>query len=137
MERLSQGNVSPIVQSFLNEGEIVSLETPGRDSLIALGTFEAPRFMLRRGHECKYHCHLFRTIGVVDTGLVVTLVGEQVYLETHRKGKVKKPFNIQDIGEKEKADIIFQAQSQLSEIPEKERRKPSKKAILLILKQQK
>jgi hypothetical protein len=102
-------------------------------SVVPSGTFEAPQFILQRGAELGYHCHVYRTIGNKDLGLMVTMVGNRVFVETHRVGKVKKPRDIGTIGEKEKADLIQEARYQLGSIPEAARRRPGKKSMPLEL----
>ena len=64
------------------------------------------------------------------------MVGDKVYVEPHRSGKVKKPYDVDKIGEKEKQDLILAAKYELSSVPEECRRKPGKKATLLGLDNQ-
>lgn len=99
--------------------------------IIPEGTFEAPQFFLKRGAELGYHCHVYRTIGERDLGLMVTMKGDEVFIEPHRVGKVKKPYNLDKIGEKELVELISQAKDHLASVPNEARRKPSKKATLI------
>jgi hypothetical protein len=93
--------------------------------------FEAPQFMVQRGAECGYHCHLSRTIGNKDMGVLLTLLGQRVFAETHRKGKVRKPLSLESICERERFDIAQMVRDQLGIVPEDALRKPSKHAILM------
>jgi len=80
---------------------IRQLLTDVRDVVLP-GTFEAPRFVLQKGAELGYHCHVYKTIGNEDMGLMITMVGDEVFIEPHRSGKVRRPCDINGIGEKEK-----------------------------------
>lgn len=95
------------------------------------GIFEAPQFMLQRGSELGYHCHVYRTLGRRDMGLMTTMVGEDVYVEAHRKGKIKKPCDIDQIGKRAIKDLIWETTHHLGSVPEESRRKPGKNAIVL------
>ena len=96
--------------------------------IVPEGTFHAPQFMLKKGAELGYHCHILRTLGEKDLGLMITMVENDVYAETHRVGKVKKPYSIDKIGQGELEELVMQAGDQLSHLPNDARRKPSKKA---------
>ena len=106
------------------------LDKDDRDTVIE-GTFEAPRFYVRRGSELGYHGHVYATIKDKDTGLMLTVKVEDVFLEPHRKGKVKKPISIEQIGEKERMDLVATAFYELGKIPEENRRKPSAEAVYI------
>ena len=104
---------------------------PNLIDIVPGGTWEAPQFMLKRGAELGYHCHILRTLGGKDLGLMVTMVEKDVYVETHRVGKVKKPYSIDKIGQGELEELVMQAGDQLSHLPNDARRKPSGKAKLI------
>ena len=93
--------------------------------------WEAPQFYVQRGAEFGYHCHGYRTIGNRDLGIVLTMVQENIFAETHRIGKVKKPLNLDSVGDKEKKELAFQVGFKLHSIPEVARRKPGKNAIFV------
>ena len=135
MERDGVIDISAFAQRILHP-ETIPIEQGEqlRDlDVIPQGTFEAPQFILQRGAELGYHCHVYRTIGNKDLGLMVTMFGNMIFVEVHRSGKVKKPYDVNQIGEKEKMDLIREAKSHLSSIPTEARRKPGKKATLLRL----
>jgi len=100
-------------------------------SSITIEPLEAPQFYLQRGGELGYHCHVIRTIGNADTGLLTTLFRKNVYAESHRKGKVKKGLKPEDISERQRKELVPETVRLLKDTPEDNRRKPSKKAIVL------
>lgn len=100
-------------------------------SVVPEGIFEAPQFMLQRGSELGYHCHVYRTIGNRDVGLMTTMVEDNVYIEEHRKGKVKSPHDIARIGRKGTEDLIMQTIQHLGSVPDESRRRPGRHAVLL------
>jgi hypothetical protein len=99
--------------------------------VIPEGTFYAPQFFLQKGAELGYHCHVYRTIGEKDLGLMVTMVGDKVFVESHRVGKVKKSYSIYRIGKKDLEELVYQAKHQLADTPDDAKRQPSKKAICI------
>ena len=109
----------------------MSLEIIKDIDFLPEGTWEAPQFFLQKGAELGYHCHLYRTIGEKDLGLMVTMIGDKVFVEAHRVGKVKKSYSVDRIGEKDLEELVHQAKGLLSDIPDEARRKPSKKAMFI------
>ena len=104
---------------------------PGLTEIVPEGTWYAPQFFLQKGAELGYHCHMYRTIGEKDLGLMVTMVGDKVFVESHRVGKVKKSYSVDKIGEKDLEELVYQARHHLANVSDDARRKPSKKAIFI------
>jgi hypothetical protein len=116
----------------LERVEIPIGEQDNRDREVILpGRFEAPQFMVEKGTECGYHCHLSRTIGKKDMGVLLTLFRQKVFAETHRKGKVRRPLSLEGICDRERSDIAQMVRDQLGTVPEGALRNPSKGATLL------
>lgn len=102
------------------------------DQHIPEGAFYAPQFYIVRGSEMGYHCHLFKTIRDLDTGVLLTLRSdEEVFAEVHRRGRVKRPVNIQSIPPRERQNIVGMVRDSLAHIPLEARRRPSNRALLI------
>lgn len=104
---------------------------PELSEILPEGTWYAPQFFLQKGAELGYHCHVYRTIGEKDLGLMVTMVGDKVFIESHRVGKVKKSYSVDRIGEKDLKELVYQARHHLANVPDDARRMPSKKATFI------
>lgn len=97
----------------------------------------APRFSLEKSklsEDGGLHWHLFENIGNKDTGYVVILEGEKIYLDRHRNGKVKNPISTDEIGKKSKEEIIYTLKQILFKMRNEAKsqlRKRSKNALLI------
>lgn len=91
----------------------------------------APQFCVKRGAELGYHCHVYKTIKNKDVGIVLTMEGDNIFAQTHRNGKVKKPVDINSIGQSEKDFLTYCGGHELHSIPGWARRKPCKNAVLI------
>lgn len=86
---------------------------------------EAPKqFQLKVGAELGYHLHIYDQRGN-DTGWVATRVGEKVYVERHRVGKVKAGYNLENLGSNAKSLLRECILDNLMKFPDSACRNPS------------
>lgn len=97
--------------------------------IVPEGTWKAPQFFVRKGAELGYHGHVYRTLGQKDLGLMITMIENEVYIENHRVGKVKRVYSVDKIGKKDLEELVFQAGMNMSNVPCENRRRPSADAV--------